>query len=157
MKIIKKILVALLFVFIVMQFIRPEKNVMENDEKTAFLTETNPSKEVQKILETSCYDCHSNTTEYPWYNTIVPVSYWLADHIKEGKRHLNFSEWEKYSKNKKDHKLGEIYEVVENGEMPLKEYIWTHSDANLTQKQITLVMDWVKKTRLLYQLGQQPK
>ncbi|WP_077398476.1 heme-binding domain-containing protein [Cellulophaga omnivescoria] len=153
MKLLKKILLALLVILIAMQFYRPEKNNAETDLKTAFLTETNPSKEVQKILETSCYDCHSNTTAYPWYNNIAPVSYWLADHVKDGKKHLNFSEWEKYSIKKKDHKLDEVMETIESGEMPLNEYTWTHTEANLNSAQKQAVIEWVKNTRALYQLN----
>ncbi|MEP0214925.1 MAG: heme-binding domain-containing protein [Cellulophaga sp.] len=152
MKLLKKILLALLVILIAMQFYRPEKNSSETDLKTAFLTETNPSKEVQKILATSCYDCHSNTTAYPWYNNIAPVSYWLSDHVKDGKKHLNFSEWENYSIKKKDHKLDEVLETVESGEMPLKEYTWTHTEANLTEAQKQALINWVKNTRALYQL-----
>ena len=152
MKILKKILVALLVILIAMQFYRPEQNKAETDLKTAFLTETNPPKEVQKILAASCYDCHSNTTAYPWYNNIAPVSYWLADHVKDGKKHLNFSDWEKYSLKKKDHKLEEVIETIESGEMPLNEYTWTHSEANLTTVQKEAVISWVKDTRALYQL-----
>ncbi|MGJ8732176.1 MAG: heme-binding domain-containing protein [Cellulophaga sp.] len=152
MKLLKKILLALLVILIAMQFYRPEKNSSEADLKTAFLTETNPSKEVQKILATSCYDCHSNTTAYPWYNNIAPVSYWLSDHVKDGKKHLNFSEWENYSIKKKDHKLDEVLETVESGEMPLKEYTWTHTEANLTEEQKQALINWVKNTRALYQL-----
>lgn len=157
MKILKKILVALLLVLIAMQFYRPDKNSAETDLKTAFLTETNPSAELQNIFESSCFDCHSNTTSYPWYNNIAPVSYWLADHIKDGKKHLNFSEWETYSAKKKDHKLEEVIEMVEEGEMPLQEYTWTHNEAKLSEAQVAAVIDWAKKTRLLYQLGQQPE
>lgn len=152
MKVLKKILLALLVILIAMQFYRPEKNSAETDLKTAFLTETNPSKEVQKILATSCYDCHSNTTAYPWYNNISPVSYWLADHVKDGKKHLNFSEWENYTLKKKDHKLEEVIETVESGEMPLNEYIWTHGEANLTDAQKQALITWVEDTRALYQL-----
>ncbi|MCK0157700.1 heme-binding domain-containing protein [Cellulophaga sp. F20128] len=157
MKILKKILVALLLVLIAMQFYRPDKNSAETDLKTAFLTETNPSAELQNIFESSCFDCHSNTTSYPWYNNIAPVSYWLADHIKDGKKHLNFSEWETYSAKKKDHKLEEVIEMVGEGEMPLQEYTWTHNEAKLSEAQVAAVIDWAKKTRLLYQLGQQPE
>lgn len=157
MKIVKKILLVLLVIFIGMQFYRPDKNLAENDMKTAFLTDTNPPAEVKRILETSCYDCHSNNTEYPWYNNIAPVSYWLADHVKHGKGHLNFSEWDKYSKKKKDHKLEELIEMVEDGVMPLNEYTWTHSEANLTQEQKQGIIDWAKRTRAIYQLGSQPQ
>lgn len=153
MKILKKILLVLLVILIAIQFYRPEKNNVETDLKTAFLIETNPSKEVQKILGTSCYDCHSNTTTYPWYSNIAPVSYWLSYHVKEGKKHLNFSDWRNYSLKKKDHKLEEVIETVESSEMPLKEYTWTHSEANLTAAQKQALISWVKDTRALYQLN----
>ena len=57
----------------------------------AFIAETNPSEEVLKVLKESCFDCHSNKTNYPWYNNITPVNFWLAAHVKDGKKHLNFS------------------------------------------------------------------
>lgn len=157
MKIIKKILLVLVLIFVGMQFYRPDKNIMENDTKIAFFTDTNPPSDVKAILESSCYDCHSNNTKYPWYNNIAPVSYWMADHIRHGKGHLNFSEWEKYSLKKRDHKLEEVIEMVEDGTMPLNEYTWTHEEANLTQEQRTAIVEWARRTRAIYQLGQQPE
>lgn len=140
-----------------MQFYRPEKNQAQGDHTAQFVTETNPPHEVKIILEQTCYDCHSNNTEYPWYNNIAPVSYWLADHVKDGKKHLNFSDWESYSVKKKDHKLEEVIEMVEAGEMPLNEYTWTHDEAKLTEEQRNDIITWVKQTRALYQLNQQPE
>jgi len=157
MKIVKKVAVALLLIFIAMQFYRPEKNQAQGNHTAQFLTETNPSSDIKIILQQTCYDCHSNNTEYPWYNNIAPVSYWLADHVKDGKKHLNFSDWESYSVKKKDHKLEEVIEMIEDGEMPLKEYTWTHAEAKLTDEQRNGVIAWAKKTRALYQLNQQPK
>jgi hypothetical protein len=157
MKIAKKLLLALLVLFIAMQFYQPKKNHAQGNHTEQFLTETNPPKEVKIILQQTCYDCHSNTTEYPWYNNIAPISYWLADHVKDGKKHLNFSDWKNYSIKKKDHKLEEVMEMVEDGEMPLKEYTWTHEEAKLSDEQRNHVIAWVKATRALYQLNQQPK
>ena len=157
MKIIKKIALALLVVLIAIQFYKPEKNVAQGDHTAVFLAETNPPQEVKAILEQTCYDCHSNNTIYPWYNNIAPVSYWLSDHVKDGKKHLNFSDWENYTAKKKDHKLEELIEEVGEGEMPLKEYTWTHAEARLTSEQIDAVLSWAKRTRVLYQLGPQPK
>lgn len=157
MKIVKKIAVALLVIFVAMQFYRPEKNQAQGDHTAQFFIETNPPQEVKIILQQTCYDCHSNNTEYPWYNNIAPVSYWLADHVKDGKKHLNFSDWESYSVKKKDHKLEEVIEMVEEGEMPLNEYTWTHEEARLTKKQRNDILVWVKQTRALYRLSQQPK
>lgn len=150
MKIVKKIAIALLVILIGMQFYRPEKNQAEGDYVAAFETDTEPSAEVKQILRSACYDCHSANTEYPWYNNVAPVSYWLADHIKDGKKHLNFSDWENYTVEKKDHKLEEVVEEVKKGEMPLKEYTWTHGDARLTQDQIIALVTWADGARAKY-------
>ena len=70
--------------------------------------------------------------------------------MKEGKQHLNFSKWNEYSLKKKAHKMEELYEEVEEGEMPLKSYSWTHSEANLTAEQINAVVIWSKKVQADY-------
>ena len=157
MKLLKKLAWILLISFLVMQFFRPEKNTAEVGHTSFFEQETNPPDEVMLVLKTTCYDCHSDNTIYPWYNNIAPVSYWLADHVDHGKGHLNFSAWESYETDKKDHKLEEVIEEVKKGKMPLKEYKWTHADARLTEEQITKISAWAAKTRALYQLGQQPE
>jgi len=150
MKIIKKVLVVLLIVFIAMQFFAPEKNQGSLETVDAFLAETRPPKKVLAILENTCYDCHSDVTKYPWYNSITPVNYWLEGHIEEGKEHFNLSAWNEYSIKKKDHKLDELIEEVEEKEMPLNSYTWTHGDANLSDEQIQAVIDWAEKVRAGY-------
>jgi len=150
MKIVKKIAIALLVVLVGMQFFRPDKNQAEGDYVAAFVAETQPSPEVQGILKSACYDCHSANTNYPWYSNVAPISYWLADHIEEGKEHLDFSDWANYTAKKKDHKLEELVEEVKEGEMPLNEYTWTHADARLTQEQITALLTWAEETRKKY-------
>lgn len=157
MKIGKKIAWALLGVFVVMQFIRPEKNQDPGDHLAAFLSETNPPAEVRELLKTGCYDCHSNQTEYPWYNNVAPVSYWLAGHVNDGKKHLNFSAWDTYEAKRKDHKLEEVVETVKEGEMPLNSYTWTHQGARLTQQQREAITAWAQQTRALYALGDRPE
>nr|WP_299338830.1 heme-binding domain-containing protein [Allomuricauda sp.] len=156
MKIAKKIAIALLVILVGMQFYRPEKNTASEDYVAVFEKETQPTEEIRQILETACYDCHTANTRYPWYNNIAPVSYWIDHHIEEGKEHLDFSEWENYSAKKKDHKLEEFIEYVENGEMPLKEYTWTHTDARLSEEQKKALIDWAQKARELYQVAQIP-
>jgi cytochrome c553 len=155
MKILKKILLLLLVAFVIAQFFGPEKNEGSLESIAAFTNETKPSDNVMVTLKTTCFDCHSNNTRYPWYNNITPVNYWLADHIKHGKGHLNFSEWENYSVKKKDHKLEEVIEMVEEKEMPLPSYTWTHGEAKLSDKQIEDLISWAKLTRVSY--GLQPK
>lgn len=157
MKTLKKILVFLLVVLVIAQFFGPEKNDGEMTSVAAFVSETNPPEDVKKVLETTCYDCHSDKTVYPWYSNITPVNYWLDDHIKDGKKHLNFSKWSSYSLKKKEHKMDELYEEVEKGEMPLDSYTWTHADANLTQEQIDAVVTWGKKVQADYKLQMNSK
>lgn len=157
MKIAKKTLLALFVVFIAMQFYRPHKNIAKGNHTKSLITETNPSQEVKILLEKACYDCHSNNTEYSWHNNIAPVSYWLANHIDQGKDHLNFSEWDSLSVNKKDHKLEEIVDVLKDGVMPLKVYTWMHEEANLTNSQKESIIEWANKSKVLYQLNQQPQ
>ena len=157
MSVLKKIGLGIFLLFIAMQFYTPTKNSAPAIHTATFIKETNPSAELQALFETSCYDCHSNTTEYPWYNNIAPISYFLADHVSEGKEHLNFSEWKKYSMDKKDHLLEEIEEEVKGSKMPLKEYRWMHSDAILSALEVEELVEWVKRTRIIYQLGKQPK
>ena len=157
MKLGKKIGWTLLILFLVIQLYRPEKNSSPTNDLTTFLDETNPPAEVEAVFKSSCYDCHSNSTNYPWYNQVAPVSWWLADHIEEGKEHLNFAAWDSYSGKKKDHKLEEVVETVESGEMPLDEYTWTHEEARLTQAQRQAIIDWANQTRALYQLTDLPK
>src|SRR5680860_104459 len=92
----KKIFLGILVLFILIQFYRPEKNKSKN-ETNAMSTVIEIPVEVNKIIETSCADCHTNSTKYPWYNEIAPASWFLAQHVKEGKEHLNFSEWTTYN------------------------------------------------------------
>ncbi|MEP5340438.1 MAG: heme-binding domain-containing protein [Algibacter sp.] len=157
MKIIKKVFWFLLIVLLIAQFFGPEKNEGELTSIDAFLEETNPPEEVKHILESACFDCHSDVTTYPWYNTITPVNYWLADHIKHGKKHFNASDWEGNSTKRKDHKIEELIEMLEAKEMPLASYTWTHTEAKLSEAQIKTVIDWAKLVRISYSLEQKPE
>lgn len=157
MKLLKKIGLILLVIFVVAQFFSPEKNLGNTEDLTAFLNETKPSTEVKAILETTCFDCHSSNTNYPWYNTITPVNFWLDSHVKDGKKHLDFSKWSDYSVKKKDHKFEELAEEVEEKKMPLPSYTWTHGDANLTDAQIKAIVDWVNQVRVGYALAPIPQ
>jgi len=150
MKWIKRFFILALIALVVIQFIRPDKNKGGYDSLEAFLTETKPTEEVQTILKSSCYDCHSNETVYPWYAQIAPISYWLDDHIRHGKRELNFANWSTYSPKRKDHKLEEIIEMIEDKEMPLDSYTWVHKDAILEKVEIEAIKNWVIWARIKY-------
>jgi hypothetical protein len=148
---LKKILIRtfqiLLLAFIIIQFIRPAKNksdVISNNDITKIYS---VPENVQAILKTSCYDCHSNNTVYPWYANIQPAAWWLNDHIKEGKKELNFSEFASYRIGRQYRKLEEINKEVKENEMPLNSYLWIHKNAKLDDQQKLTIANWVTSVR----------
>lgn len=102
----------LLVVFVGIQFIPTERNQSNAEFETDFLLVNNTPENVGKLLRTSCYDCHSNHTEYPWYSKVQPTAWFLEDHIREGKKELNFSEWNDYSDRIKNSKLRSIISQI---------------------------------------------
>ena len=154
---VKRIGVFLLAAFVIMQFIQPGKNNQSMDMTHDISKVVAVPENVHNILKTSCYDCHSNNTVYPWYANIQPLGWWLKDHIDEGKGSLNFQEFalvkprpnsEYNTKEKRqDHKLEEVAEMVDTGEMPLESYTLIHGDAKLSAEQKKSLMDWVTTAR----------
>jgi hypothetical protein len=157
MKTIKKIFLISLVFLVVAQVFGPKKNQGDLASVDAFFAETNPPEDVKLILKETCFDCHSDVTRYPWYNKITPVNYWLAEHVKDGKKHFNFSNWVGNSVKRKDHKFEELIEMVEEKEMPLNSYTWTHTEAKLTDAQIKSIVDWAKQVRIAYALLPKPE
>lgn len=136
-KIIYRILLGLLIVFIAIQFIAVEKT---NPPVTG---ELNFPKEIKSVMQRSCYDCHSNETVWPWYSHIAPVSWLVSKDVVKGRDELNFSEWDKYSDKRRAKKIKEIWEEIEKGEMPMSIYIPLHPDAVLTAEDKELIKKWV--------------
>ena len=139
----KKIVLIILAVFILIQFVRPEKNNSQNETNSIEIVMEVPT-EVQQILKTSCNDCHSNNTNYPWYSEIAPVSWYLTSHVNEGKEHLNFSEWALYNENQRNHIIEDLLEELEEKKMPLKSYLIVHENAKMTAEQYKILINWVK-------------
>lgn len=146
----KKVLWALVAILIIIQFIRPEKNINEVTAVNTINAQVTVPDNVQTILKTACYDCHSNNTVYPWYNNIQPVMWMMTKHVNEGKEHLNFDELATYPLAKQYHKIEEVEEVIDNGEMPLSSYTIIHKDAKLTEEQKQILKDWVNTSLATY-------
>jgi hypothetical protein len=142
MRILKRVLVILLIVFIVIQFFRPKRNVSAQTSRNDISTLYSVPGDVKQILAKACNDCHSNNTRYPWYAEVQPVAWWLADHVEEGKHELNYSEFASYSLRKQYHKLEETEEMVKEKHMPLESYLWMHKDADLTEQERQRLTEW---------------
>ena len=95
----------------------------------------------------SCYNCHSNNTQYPWYNKIQPVAWFLEGHIKKAKEELNFSEFGDYSKRRQKNKLKSIINQIRDNEMPLSSYTLIHRDAILSESEKSELENWISNLR----------
>ncbi len=142
---LKKILLVLLLAFVSIQFIRPDKNTSSEAQNNDIAVTSNVPGDVNITLRKACYDCHSNTTNYPWYAEVQPVAWWLANHIYEGKDELNFSEFGSYSIKRKIKKYNEIATEVTDGEMPLGSYTWVHKDAKLSKEERNVLINWANE------------
>jgi hypothetical protein len=147
-KIIKKILFIGLIIFLLMQLYQPARNESFEQDITANFTKVyKVPKNVEIILRTSCYDCHSNNTFYPWYSYIQPTRFFMESHINEGKENLNFNEWGNYSGRKQKNKLDRIAKQIKSNEMPLASYTLIHKNAILTATQKEEVINWISKLK----------
>lgn len=146
----KKIIVGLIIFLIFIQLFSPQKNEESLESISLFLEETQPSKSIENTLNSACYDCHSNHTNYPWYNNITPVNFWISNHINEGKKYLNFSEWKSYNNNQKAHAFEELIDEVTQRKMPLKTYLLQHPEAVLSKEKIEEIVIWSKQVKEQY-------
>ena len=143
----KKILLWIVGVFIVMQLVPVDRTNKPVDKKQNFVDVLQSPKQVQEILKNACYDCHSNEVKYPKYAFVAPISWSIEHHVKEGREHANFSEWSGYNKEQKEHVLEEVIETIEKKDMPLKGYLPLHPEANLTDAQRKVLIDYFKQIK----------
>jgi len=131
----KAIVYTIIGVFALIQLIRPDFTNPIVDPKVAL----HADPEVMGILKTSCYDCHSGETLYPWYHNVAPVSWIMANNIHEGRRAIDFSNWANIDPSVKLKRLERAKQMIHNDMMPKHEYLLMHKNAVLNpQKKETL-------------------
>lgn len=136
-KVVRWAPLAFLLALVVIQFVPADRS------NPPAGTEVPATPEVRRILRRACYDCHSNETVWPWYSRVAPVS-WLLEHdVREGRRELNFSTWERYSAKQQVRKLKKTWEEVSEGKMPPAIYLPAHRDAALSAEDRALLRSWV--------------
>ena len=128
-------------VFVLLQFKQPDRS------NPPVVSEIDAPPEIARILERSCYACHSNRTTWPWYASVAPVSWWVADHVEEGRGDLNFTDWPVFDFEAIEHNLRDIDEQVSSGEMPLPAYLWLHPEARLSDADRERLLDWARTGR----------
>lgn len=139
---LQKIGLGVLLILIAVQFIPVDRTTDKAELSMDFLTQmgTAPAAE---ILKEACYDCHSNETEYPFYASVAPVSWYIQKHINHGREHLNFSIWTSYSAADREHILEEMLEEIEENKMPLKSYRLLHGEARLSDGEKEELTNWL--------------
>jgi hypothetical protein len=142
----KKLCFGILIVFLAAQAIQPPKNYGSPTGPLDLTATVQVPDQILKTLKRSCYDCHSNRTNYPWYDHITPVNFWVASHINEGKKDLNFSTFKEYTKDRQFETLEAIAHSVETDEMPLDSYLFLHPDAKLSDENKKLIATWARAT-----------
>jgi hypothetical protein len=95
-----------------------------------------PDAESRRIARESCYSCHSNETDWPFYAYVAPMSWLVRYDVERGRDELNFSDWDEFSDEADD-----AVEMVREGDMPLDRYTWIHRDAALTQAERDHLVD----------------
>jgi hypothetical protein len=139
-RVLRWVLLGIALALIVMQFVPVERS---NPPVEA---EVPAPPNVRAVLKQSCYDCHSNETVWPWYSHVAPVSWFVAHDVHEARKHLNFSTWNQYNPKRQAKKLEEVWEEVDEGEMPLWYYLAIHRDAVLSAEDKALLREWATST-----------
>jgi len=138
---LKKVFIFLLIVFVAIQFVRPARN-RSGEASMDIRKKFAVSDSVEGILQRACNDCHSNTTRYPWYAEVQPVNWWLTNHVKDGKRHLNLNTFLALSAARQKKRMQDCIEQIDHGEMPLNSYLWIHKDAVLSEGDKATLKNW---------------
>jgi hypothetical protein len=142
------LLLFFIVAIITIQFFRVDRTLPISPPSNDIFSVLTASEEIQTMVKSACYDCHSNHTNYPWYSYVAPISWILQDHITNGRKHLNFSNWADYPKEKSIEKLEDCFEVMAKEEMPLNEYQWLHQDAKLSEAERVKLISWFRKSKL---------
>ncbi|WP_373398358.1 heme-binding domain-containing protein [Algoriphagus halophilus] len=144
MKLWQKLLLGMAIILIVIQFIPNELPPINTDNPADLMGSGLVEGEVATLLKTACYDCHSNTPDYPWYSYVAPSSWLVAKDAREGREEVNFSNWEEIEMMDQLAILDDIISEVEEEHMPLPIYLTLHSEAKLDATQRQLIMEWAE-------------
>lgn len=145
-RVIKITLTVIVVLLVGIQFIPRDHNEQSNVSPNELTKVYVVPPKVSSILKKSCYDCHSNNTNYPFYARIQPMRYLMDGHVRKGKEELNFNDFGAYSSRKQRSKLRAIGESLEEGSMPLSSYTLIYRNAVLSKEDKALIMGWVKLT-----------
>jgi hypothetical protein len=147
MKWFKRTGLVMVVVLVGIQFVPTGNNQSTGVPSTDFIKMHKVPDDLTNILFVSCYNCHSNNTNYPWYSKVQPVGLLLENHINKAKAELNLSEFASYSVRRQKSKLKSMISQVEKGEMPLATYTFIHREARLSKENKIALVDYLKQIK----------
>ena len=145
--VLKWLVIVLACLFIIAQFKRPARTNPPVDQTQTIEAHTQMTPQVASILDRSCRDCHSNKTVWPWYTNVAPVSWFVIDHVNEGRHNMNLSEWGRNDQRRQGKKLEQICDEVKDGAMPLSSYTPLHPGSKLSPDDVKTLCDWTEAER----------
>jgi len=137
----RKTILWIFIPFVLIQSIQMDVPAILSLDKS---NEIEAPKEIMTILKRSCYDCHSNSIIYPWYSYIAPLSWYIKDHVADGRRVANFSIWRSYNREKQFKVIESLPDSL-HIRMPLPDYLWTHKEAKLSIDEKKILSKWAEK------------
>lgn len=140
---IKYFLWAVLVILVAIQFVPVDRENPVSDKNNDFLVVSQAPEDVQRLMRSACYDCHSNETVWPKYAYVAPISFVIAEHVEEGREHLNFSDWATYDSEDHPSILKHMKKAISKGFMPMEGYIKLHADAEMTDERKALLNSWI--------------
>lgn len=146
-RVLRWIVIAVVCCLVVIQFFGPAKTNPATDASQSIETRQQLTPPVAAILDRSCNDCHSNKTRWPWYSRVAPVSWFVIDHVNEGRENLNFSEWGRYSERDVDSLLRQMCREARAGVMPLSSYTPMHPGSKLSTEDVKTLCEWTEAER----------
>ena len=141
-KALKLTAIVLALLFAGAQFVRPARTNPAGAAGQSLEEMSPPPAHVQKILDRSCMDCHSYRTRWPWCSNVSPVSWFVVEHVKDGRRELNFSRWGSYNEAERASLLKAVCGTVREGYMPLGSYTLVHRGGVLAEEDVKAICDW---------------
>ena len=147
LRILKWAAIVVICLLVVAQFHRPAKTNPPVDQSKTIEAYTQMTPQVAAIVVRSCGDCHSNSTRWPWYSHVAPVSWLVIDDVNQGRDHLNLSDWSQYDKSEAANKLRDMCREVRAGDMPLNAYTFIHRGTKLSAEDVKVLCDWTTDER----------
>lgn len=140
---VKMVLLVLLVFLIGIQFFQPARTNPPVIPSKALSAHVMIPENVRASLMRSCGDCHSDQTMWPWYSHVAPMSWMVVDDVNQGRRHMNFQDWEAQPSPKQanDVLINVCKEIRQKG-MPPFTYRIAHKNVKLTQPEADAVCAW---------------